>query len=176
MSVWFPVFVQKSIQRLSRLLIVTHVLSLWHKLVFSPVRTDCQGDNGEQENPGAEDLSPFAHTSPEEPAGPHVIAADNDTGGGRFQCVWTAGRICYSLIPEEWQVPIVFILSLLSCHDSFPYLLGTGYGGIFFVFCLVFSAFYSSYGLHCIPSIRGIWPVMENNNALILKCSTFEGY
>lgn len=46
------------------------------------MRTDCQGDNGEQENPGAEDLSPFAHTSPEEPAGPHVIAADNDTGGG----------------------------------------------------------------------------------------------
>lgn len=45
------------------------------------MRTGCQGDNGEQENSGSEDLSPFTHPSLEEPAVPHVITPDNGTGG-----------------------------------------------------------------------------------------------
>lgn len=86
---------------------------------------------GQQENPGLGGPFPFHTLPPVEPAAPHVMAADN--GAGWIQGVCAAGRICYSLIPEEWQVPIVFIPSLLHCHDSFPCLLGTGYGGIFFV-------------------------------------------
>lgn len=54
---------------------------------------------GSRKTLGSEDLSPFKHTSPEEPAVPHVIAADNGVGG--IQCVCTAERICYSLIPKE---------------------------------------------------------------------------
>lgn len=36
---------------------------------------------GSRKTPGSEDLSPFAHTSPEQPAVPHVITTDNSTGG-----------------------------------------------------------------------------------------------
>lgn len=57
---------------------------------------------GSRKTPGSKDLSPFTHTSPGEPAVPHVITADNSVRGeGGIQCVCAAGRICYSLIPEE---------------------------------------------------------------------------
>lgn len=62
---------------------------------------------------------PILNTSLGEPAVPHVIIADSGEGG-EGRCVRTAGTICYSLIHEEWQVSIVFILSLLHCDDSFP--------------------------------------------------------
>lgn len=124
---------------------------------------------GSRKTPGSKDLSPFTHTSPGEPAVPHVITADNSVRGeGGIQCVCAAGRICYSLIPEEWQVPIVFILSLLHCHDSFPCLLGTGYDGfLFFLFFFGKFCFYSSYGLHCSSTTRGI---MWQSAVAIFKC------
>jgi len=73
----FLFFVQKLIRRRSRLLIATRFLSLstyLHHVVS-------QGDNGEQEEPGLR--GPFlSHTLPPgEPAGPHVMAADNGGGG-----------------------------------------------------------------------------------------------
>lgn len=37
----------------------SHSFSVTHKLVFFPLRTGCQGDNGEQENPGLRGPFPF---------------------------------------------------------------------------------------------------------------------
>ena len=118
-----------------------------HKSVFFfPLRTGCQGDNGEQENLGLRGPFPFSHTLPQKSrlfltSSFQITAVGRRVGVAGVQCVCTAGRICYSLIPEEWQLPIVFIPSLLHCHDSFPCSLGTGCGGNFLFLVWYFSAF-----------------------------------
>lgn len=84
---------------------------------------------GEQESPKLRGPLPF-HTLPQQP--PPVLTSSEITVEGGTLSLCVVGRICYSLIPEEWQVPIVFILSVLHCHDSFPYLHQTGCGGELF--------------------------------------------
>lgn len=60
-------------------------LTYLHKLDFFRWGEVVRETMGSRKTSGSEDLSPFTHTSPEEPAVPHVITADNS---GRWGWGW----------------------------------------------------------------------------------------
>lgn len=99
---------------------------------------------GSRKTPGSKDLSPFTHTSPGEPAVPHVITADNSVrgGGGDPVCLCCRENL---LFPHPWRMtgpycfhsftpPLPWLLSVLAWDRIWwiPF---------FFFFCLVNSAF-----------------------------------
>lgn len=139
------------------------------------------GTMGSRKSIGSEDLSSLHGLPPSEgrersPRHQHRYHRGAGCGGGGEDPLhlYCSENLLFSH-PQQWQLPIVFILSLLHSRDSFPRSHETGYGGIFFFlflgWLLFFQCFFFLNVLHCSPNTEGIWSTMA-----IFKSDTHEWY
>lgn len=100
---------------------------------------------GSRKTPGSKDLSPFTHTSPGEPAVPHVITADNSVRGegegGSSVSVLQGEFVIPSSLKNDRSLLFSFFHSS-TAMTPFRACLGQDMmDSFFFFFCLVNSAF-----------------------------------